>query len=99
MRLTAGAERELETAYLWYRENAPDRADRWYNGFLDALQPLEHQPEGFPLIPEQHLFGLEIRQVLYGSRHRWRGVFRGTAVLVLHLRHSAREPLGPGDLP
>lgn len=101
VRLTTRAESDLEAAYLWYREHAPDYADQWYNGFLDALESLERDPESFSLIPERDAFGFDLRHLLYGGRHRWRVIFaiRNQTVLVLHLRHSARRPLGPNDLP
>ncbi|HEX6986527.1 MAG TPA: type II toxin-antitoxin system RelE/ParE family toxin [Planctomycetaceae bacterium] len=101
VRLTARAERDLEEAYRWYRERAAGHAERWYNGFLDALVSLERAPQSFPLIPERENFREEVRHLLYGRRRSWRAIFvvRGGTVLVLHIRHSSRHTLSPDDLP
>ena len=58
--LTAAAETELESAYCWYIEHAPEFAERWYNGFIDQLQSLANDPERFPLAPESRHFVAQV---------------------------------------
>ena len=94
------AEAELEAAYLWIAERAPEAAARWYNGLLDALLKLETLPERCPIAPESDAFKEEIRQLLYGKRqHMYRILFHGEghSVRILHVRHGAREYLKPGE--
>jgi len=45
--LTDGAARQLDEACAWYVQNASHVANDWYNGFLDALNSLEENPERF----------------------------------------------------
>ena len=92
---------DLDTAYQWINERAPEAAARWFNGFVDALNSLTKSPERCGLAPENHAMGPEVRQLLYGRRN---GVYRalftitGGEVRVLHIRHAAREPLSAEDL-
>ncbi len=57
-------------------------------------------PARCPLAPENDEFEEEIRELLYGKRqHRYRILFtiRGETVIVLHIRHGAREHLKGED--
>jgi len=91
---------DLEEAYDWIRQRAPEGAARWFNGFVDALETLRSFPERCGVAPEDQYFEQEIRQLLYGRRG---GVYRalftieGDKVHVLHVRHGARKPLEPGS--
>ena len=90
---------DLDEAYDWIRQRAPEAAARWFNGFVDALETLRSFPERCGVAPEDAYFEQEIRQLLYGRRG---GVYRalftivGDEVHVLHVRHGARKPLEPG---
>jgi hypothetical protein len=46
---TDGAASQLDEACAWYVLNASHVANDWYNGFLDALNSLEENPERFSL--------------------------------------------------
>ena len=89
---------DLDEAYDWIRQRAPEAAARWFNGFVDALETLRSFPERCGVAPENEYFEQEIRQLLYGRRG---GVYRalftivGDEVHVLHIRHAARKPLEP----
>ena len=92
---------DLDAAYQWIQERAPEAAARWYNGFVEALNSLTDFPERCGLAPENDAVDPEIRQLLYGRRS---GVYRalftitGREVRVLHIRHAARTTLAAGEL-
>ena len=92
--ITALAEADLATSYQRIREDSPTRAAEWRQGLLQAAQALEQFPQRCPLAPESGAT-LEIRQLLYG---RYRVLFTVTrdTVYILHIRHSARQPLTAG---
>ncbi len=58
------AEAELESAYEWILEHAPDEAVKWYNGAVDACLSLESFPDRCPKAPESKSFKLEIRHLI-----------------------------------
>lgn len=96
--ISASAEADLEQAYCWLSERAPEAAVKWYNGLVDAVLKLEKFPERCPLAPESRAFKREIRQLIYGKRqHAYRILFdvSGETVRILHVRHGAREHLKP----
>ena len=87
------AEAELEAAYGWISERAPEAAVKWYNGLLDAFLTLETFPERCPIATESGTFESEIRQLLYGrSQSAYRILFDVShkTVRILHVRHGAR---------
>ena len=89
-----GAEEDIEQAYHWLAEQAPNEATAWYNGLVDVVLRLDTFPERCPLAPETVVFHQEIRQLLYGA-YRILFTIRGNAVHVLHVRHCARDYLTP----
>ena len=58
------AEGDLEAAYQWIYERAPEAAVAWQNGALTAFLTLETFPQRSPLAPESKAFDREIRQVI-----------------------------------
>jgi plasmid stabilization system protein ParE len=95
--ITDSAWFELQEAYEWLAQRAPDAAVRWKAGILEAVQSLESSPRRCSLAPETAYFGREIRQMLYGKRnHKYRILFeiREQMVIVLRIRHGARRILG-----
>jgi plasmid stabilization system protein ParE len=92
------AEGDMESAYQWIAERAPEEAVKWYNGVLDACLALETLPERCPKAPESKGFKREIRQLIYGKRHyAFRILFTvsGQTVQILHVRRGARQTLPP----
>ena len=98
--LTQRAARDLEEAYRWIAERAPETAARWYNGFVDALATLSSHPERCALAPESRVFPTEVRQLLHGRRLTYRALFTicQQTVVVLHIRHTARRDASAEDL-
>jgi plasmid stabilization system protein ParE len=94
--VTDQAAGEAEEAYLWILERSPEGAARWWNGLEAAILSLEEMPARCPLAPENREFEDEVPELLYGKRqHRYRILFtiREQAVVVLHIRHGARDYL------
>jgi len=90
------AEAELDAAYRYRYDRAPQAAAWWFAGIVEAINSLEQFPARCPLAPENGHFAEEIRQLLYGAR---RDVFRilftiqVDTVHVLHIRHGAQQYL------
>lgn len=94
--VTEGAAAEIDSAYEWIKERAPDAAERWYDGLMAALGSLRHHPRRCARMLMDDLEGPEIRQLIYGRRRgQYRVLFaiHEDAVEVLHVRHGARAPI------
>ena len=94
--VTEVAAAEIDSAYEWIRERAPDAAERWYNGLMAALSSLEHHPRRCARVLLADREGPEIRQLVYGRRRgQYRVLFaiHENAIEILHVRHGARAPV------
>jgi plasmid stabilization system protein ParE len=91
------AAREIEDQYNWLAARSETAANRWRNSLLHAIDKLEDDAERCPEAPEAGwLPGL--RQRLHGKRrhvHRIPFEIRGQTVVILRVRHSVQESLGP----
>ena len=97
------AEADLRDAAVWWAEHRSlEQAERWYLGFLNALDSLREKPDRCPLARENPKFPYEIRELCYGlgSRPTHRAVFtiRPDAVVVVAIRHAAQRDVIPEDL-
>ena len=94
VRTSAKAKRDLDFILKWLRkQQAGDAGLRWFQGLRDAVASLEHVPRRCALAPENELFAVEVRQLLYGDKpHVYRILFtiEADAVYVLHIRHGRR---------
>lgn len=99
--ITARAEGELHEATARIAEQAPETAEQWFQGFRRAIRSLADFPRRCGTAPENNAFTFELRQLLYGRRRSYRALFiiRDDAVVVLSIRHTARDYLRPDDLP
>ena len=88
------AQRDIAEAHLWLAEQAPDAADRWFEGIYDTIGSLEIFPERCPLAPENEFLNSEIREIFHGRRqYKYRILFT-TSENEVHVRHGARLALG-----
>ena len=75
---------------------------RWYQGIRAAIAGLNTSPERCPVAAEQKIVPYEIRELHFGlgSRPTHRAVFTivRETVVVLTVRHLARDELRPDDL-
>ncbi len=90
------AELDMLEACRWISRDSPAAASKWLGKIWKAIQTLESSPERCALARESEVFRQPIRQLLVGKR---RGVYRvlfqirDDEVLVLHVRHGARQQL------
>ncbi|HRX83564.1 MAG TPA: type II toxin-antitoxin system RelE/ParE family toxin [Phycisphaerae bacterium] len=97
VRVTAAAHRDLRAAYRYIHRNSPTNAVRWREGFLEAGRSLELFPERCPLALEADTVEFEIRQLVYGN-YRILFTIQEQTVVILHLRHAARDAANRTDL-
>ena len=100
--ITEQAHEELRSSCSWWAENrSPPQAERWYNGFVEAMLSLADNPQRCPPVPEQDDIPFEARQLVFGLGRRptHRAVFmvHSDQVLVLRVRHLAQELLSAED--
>lgn len=92
------AEAELEDAYWWIADEAASQAvaEKWKAQLLKKVSSLRQFPERCAIAPEGRLMEESVRQLICRP-YRLLFVIDGRTVTVLHVRHSARQPLGEGD--
>lgn len=92
--ITTAALADAENYIQFLRENRnePGYAERWWNGFVDAVLSLEAMPLRCPKIPERRHFKEELRHLIY-RRHRIIFSVSGQKVTVVRIYHGAQRPL------
>lgn len=93
---------ELCNSALWWAEHrSRDQAAKWLKGFQSALRLLSHNPDRWPLAPENGVVPFELREMLYGvgRRKTHRAIFRirEGRVVVYAIRHLAQDALTAED--
>ena len=58
--ILAKAEADLNAAVAWIKQRAPAAAERWFNGFVEAILALERNPTRCGLAPENEAVRYEI---------------------------------------
>jgi plasmid stabilization system protein ParE len=93
----------LQFARWWSDQHSQNQAERWYNGFIDALHSLGRNPERCPLARGNGRFPYEIHELHYGlggrSTHRAVFTIRPDMVFVLAIRHASQSELTDDDVP
>jgi plasmid stabilization system protein ParE len=85
---------ELEQAYNWLLERTTIHAPTWYDSIVDTIKTLATNPQRCPKTQQSGSFAREVRQLVHGHRQNtYRILFtiRDQSVVVLHVRHGARE--------
>lgn len=72
-------------------------AAHWQAGLLEAAESLRTFPARCPLAPENGPFEFEIRQLIHGA-HRLLFAIQDDAVVILHVRHGARQWMNPKEV-
>jgi plasmid stabilization system protein ParE len=100
--ITERAYSDLGEARAFIARHAPEAAERWYYGFLEALLALEENPRTWPVAEEGSDFSFELRQFLFRSRNGSvsRALFTivGEQVRVLAVRRPGQRLVTPNDL-
>lgn len=95
--VTRPAEEDIEAAYDYIRRDSAARAVGWRESLGRAARRLQTAPRRCPLAPENGLFRLEIRQLVFGN-YRVLFTIADDAVHILHVRHAARRTMTTDDL-
>ncbi len=97
--LSDSAKADLREATRWIsNEASPTAAAKWLTRTHKTISTLKRQPLRCPLADENDKFPEEIRVLIHGKRYlRYRIVFtiRDDTVVVLYVRHGARDELNP----
>ena len=100
--ITSRAKSQLSaSAHWWAAHRSIEQAERWLDGFEQALAGLAENPQPYPTAPENDLYDLPypVQQLLYGigKRLTHRAVFevRQDTVFVVAIRHLAQDDLSP----
>jgi plasmid stabilization system protein ParE len=96
--LTPQVKQDIEAAYLYIRADAPEAARRWRIRLRDLVRSLAYLPERHEIAAESRDSEVELRQMLYGN-YRILYTVDVDNVKVHGLRHGARRPLRPDELP
>jgi plasmid stabilization system protein ParE len=102
VRLTRGAEADLERRITTLAERSPEAALRLNDRFEEALFRLRDRPLSCGLAYENPHFAEEIRHLLFGThpKRKYRALFciRGDEVVVLAIRAPGEKPVNPDDI-
>ncbi len=104
LRIRRRALLDMQEALLRLAELVDDEyAVSWFSDLEDTLAKLATLPRRWPVAPENHLFGQEIRALSYRHGFRtpaYRILFTiveeeddGPTVYILNVRHGARKPI------
>ena len=103
--ITSRATLQLTQSAQWWAENrSVAQANRWLDGFENAITELANEPEKHGFANENLFYDLPrpVRQLLYGlgGKPTHRAVFeiRGDVVYVLAIRHLAQDDLTASEL-
>jgi plasmid stabilization system protein ParE len=98
IRITHRAYDDIDGIVGYIARDAPEAAKRWRKSILHRIGMLNVFPLKHGLAPEAYALGVSIRQTIHGD-YRILYTVEEDALVVHGVRHSARQPLGPGDLP
>jgi plasmid stabilization system protein ParE len=99
VRITPEAEADLRAIgdYI-VAQHAPEAARRFVKSLRRRIASLKTFPEGYGKAPEAEAAGIDVRQMMHGMYRVLYTVER--QVVTIHaIRHGARRPLRPDELP
>ncbi len=92
----------LRNARWWAENHSVPQAERWYGGFVDALERLPDRLYQYPLARENDAFPIEVREMYYGvsshTTHRALYTIRPDSVVVLSIRGAGEQDATPDNL-
>jgi toxin ParE1/3/4 len=98
VRVTERAYLDIEEIFAHIAQDSLRAAVSWREGVLTKIESLEHSPRRHGLAPEADVMKSDIRQTFFGV---YRVLYRveESAVVVMGVRHGARLPMRPEELP
>ena len=96
------AKRDLIRAAEYISRDAPEAAQRWFEGFVAALETLRTNATVFGLAPESKHASAEVRQLIYRTKSRRANralyTIAGSAVYILAIRRPGQDLLTEEEL-
>ena len=96
--LTRRAYDEIDAIVSYIAQDAPVAARRWRDSILRQIDTLKYFPLRHGLAPEAQAVAVDVRQMMHGV-YRVLYTVEADIVTVHGVRHGARRPLQPGELP
>jgi plasmid stabilization system protein ParE len=98
VRITRRAYEQIDESAAYIATDSPMAARRWRDKIIADIDSLQHFPLRHGLAPEASAVGVEVRQMMHGV-YRILYTFDGNMVTIHGIRHGARRPLRPDELP
>jgi toxin ParE1/3/4 len=98
IRITRLAYEQLDASAAYIALDSPESARRWRDSILNDVESLQNFPLRHGLAPEAAAVGVELRQMMHGV-YRILYTVDAEVVTVHGIRHGARRPLRPDELP
>lgn len=96
VQLTLRAQSDLRQAQDYIKTDSPRNAHQWLQRIEQRIQTLNQFPDRHGVAPEGHFLCEPIRQMIEGN-YRILYIVRGSSVLVLTIRHAARQFAEPNE--
>ena len=98
VQITRRAFDEIDESAAHIALDSPDAARRWRDRILDDIESLQNFPLRHGLAPEAEVVGVELHQMMHGP-YRVLYTVNANEVTVHGIRHGARRPMLPEELP
>jgi plasmid stabilization system protein ParE len=98
VRITHEAKQEIQALCNYIAQDSPEASQRWRRAIRERILGLQNFPLRHAFASEAEALGIPLHQMVFGS---YRVLYTVTEreVIVWGVRHGARRPLEPGDLP
>ncbi|QSV54921.1 MAG: type II toxin-antitoxin system RelE/ParE family toxin [Dolichospermum sp. UKL201] len=89
---------DIESIFLWIKEDSQERAFRWVRGCYEIMLTLENFPQRCSLAIESQYMEIEVRQLLYQKQFlilfTVQNIEEGDGVVYIHrVRHGSQQRL------
>jgi plasmid stabilization system protein ParE len=95
--LSSEAKANIVAISDYIAQDSTENALRWEDRLRERLRSLGHSPTAHEVAYRAEAVGREIRHTFFGV-YRVLYTISGTRVVVLTVRHGARQPLSPDEL-
>jgi plasmid stabilization system protein ParE len=98
VRITRRTYEQIDETATYIALDSPDAARRWRDKILLDIESLQNFPLRHAIAPEAEAVGVDVRQMMHGV-YRILYTVDANVVTVHGIRHGARRPLRPDELP